>query len=465
MDHFQEIFNQQQNHFHNFLRYQPVNERIVKLKKLKKWIITHQQEIRDALYNDLHKPQTEANITDIKFSLTELDHACKNLRKWTKPERAKTPLFMIGTRSKIICEPKGVVLIIAPWNFPFMLVVSPLVSAIAAGNCVIVKPSELSNHTSGIICKMIEDLFPPDEIAVFTGDEKTGQKLLELPFDHIFFTGSPRVGKIVMQAAAQRLTSVTLELGGQNPVIVDESARVKEAAERITLGKFFNAGQSCVAPNTVYVHKSISEKLLDEIKKQIFQNYPEGYDHPDYTYIINDFHYYRLQNLVTDALDKGAKTIVNENKSNDKKIFAPVVLTGISDDAKINNEEIFGPVLIVVSYENIDEIIKILSGRPKPLALYIFSQQRSKINYILKNIASGTTVINDTSIQFLQQELPFGGINGSGIGRTHGYYGFLDFSNRRAVLKQKNGFTGFKLLNPPYSGKTDKIVKYVMRYF
>jgi aldehyde dehydrogenase (NAD+) len=464
MNKFQEIFELQKKHFHKVVKFQSADERILKLKKLANWIIKNQSEIRDALARDFHKPQVEADITDIKFVLNEIDHACKNLRKWLRPKKVRTPLFMIGTRSKIIYEAKGVVLIIAPWNFPFMLPLSPLVSALAAGNCAVIKPSEMSPHTSAVIEKLARDIFPPEEVSVLPGDEKTGQSLIDLPFDHIFFTGSERVGKIIMESAAKNLSSVTLELGGQNPVIVDETARINEAAERIVQGKLFNAGQSCVAPNMVYVHTSVADALTDKIKFYIKDYYPDGFDGLDYTHIVNDIHFERLKSLLQDAIDKNAQIIQNNFKENSERIFAPAVLTNVKEDAKINNEEIFGPILIVVCYENINEIINKLITGAKPLALFIFSQRKKNINYILKNISSGTVAVNSTSIQFLQHELPFGGVNQSGIGRTHGYYGFLDFSNVRAVLKQKNGITGFKLLRPPYTELTKKIVRLIMKY-
>jgi aldehyde dehydrogenase (NAD+) len=371
---------------------------------------------------------------------------------------------MTGTRSYISYEAKGVILIIAPWNFPFMLPLSPLVSAISAGNCAIIKPSELSPATSAIVKKLVEDLFPPEEVFVFLGDEKTGQRLIELPFDHIFFTGSERVGKIVMKAAAKNLTPVTLELGGQNPVIVDETARVKEAAERIVQGKLFNAGQSCVAPNTVYIHKSIYDEVVEQIKIFIDDFYPQGFTGADYTHIVNNNHFERLTELLDDALQKDTEIILNKFQSNNDRVFAPVLLGNVSNDAKVNNEEIFGPILIVVCYENVDDILDDLIKKPKPLALFVFSQQKKRINYILKKVSSGTVAINSTSIQFLQHALPFGGIKNSGNGRTHGYYGFLDFSNQRAVLKQKNGITGFMFFKPPYTDLTKKIVKFVMKY-
>ena len=311
---------------------------------------------------------------------------------------------------------------------------------------------------------MVDELFENQEICVITGDEKTGQSLIELPFDHIFFTGSDRVGKIVMQSAAKNLTSVTLELGGQNPVIVDESALVSEAADRIIQGKFFNAGQSCVSANTVYVHKSIAESFLQELKNHLTAYYPDGYDHPDYTRIVNDKHYTRLNDLLENAIANDAKVVLNENNQNTKRIFAPVILTGVNENAKISNEEIFGPILVVLPYDNLEQLFEILNSKPKPLALYIFSQYRKKINYIIKNITSGTVAVNSTAIQFMQYELPFGGERNSGFGRAHGYYGFLDFSNQRAVLKQKNGLTGFKFFKAPYSENTKKLVKIFMKY-
>jgi aldehyde dehydrogenase (NAD+) len=464
MDTYNQILSNQKDYFHSTVKMQSAAQRIQKLKKLRNWITSHQQDIRDALYHDFHKPQVEADLTDIKFVLNEIDHTCKNLKKWLRARDVKTSLFMIGTRSKIIYEPKGVVLIISPWNFPFMLAISPLVSAIAAGNCAVIKPSELSPNTSAVIQKLVDDLFPAEEVCVCQGDEKTGQSLIDLPFNHIFFTGSERVGKIVMRAAANNLASATLELGGQNPVIVDETARVAEAAERIIQGKLFNAGQSCVAPNTIYVHKSITDKLIDQMKCYIKEYYPHGYDNPDYTQIVNDFHFRRLNALVQDAISKDAQVLLNNHQANDNRIFGPVILTGVSRAAKISSEEIFGPILVVVSYENMDQIIDELVHKQKPLALFVFSQQKKKINYILKNLSSGTVAINSTSIQFLHHELPFGGVNNSGIGKTHGYFGFLDFSNQRAVLKQKNGLTGFKFFRPPYTDFTKKLVKIVMKY-
>ncbi|KAA3609960.1 MAG: aldehyde dehydrogenase family protein [Calditrichaeota bacterium] len=465
MNPYQTIFEDQQKHFLKEIKNSTAKERIAKLKKLRSWIFSHRQEIRNAVYKDFKKPAVGVDLSEIKVVLNEIDVATGNLKKWMKPKKVPTPITFLGTKSWIEYEAKGVALILAPWNFPFQLTIGPLVSAIAAGNCAVVKPSEMSEHTSDLMKSMISDLFDESEVTVVLGDYKVSESLLKLPFDHIFFTGSPQVGKIVMNAAAKNLTSVTLELGGQNPVVVDETARIKDAAKRLIYGKFMNNGQSCVSVNTVYVHKSKQDELVTELKSELSKAFPgDAFKNEDYARTINEKHFQRVKNLSVDAVEKGAEIITGSTFDEEDCYIAPTILNNVPREANICNEEIFGPVMPIQSYENIEDVVSEINNKEKPLALYVFSQTKKNINYILKNTSSGTTAINETTWQFGQKHLPFGGVNSSGMGKSHGHHGFMAFTNERSMLKQKNGFTIAQLVHPPYTKSVKWIVDLIVKY-
>ena len=451
------------------LRKESHEERILKLKKLRDWIKTHQTEIQQALWQDFNKPAPEVDLNEIFPVTSEIHHAIKNLKSWMAQKKVSTPLPMIGTSAWIQYEPKGRSLIISPWNFPFNLTIGPLVSAIAAGCTAIIKPSEYSPNTSELIARMIKDLFDDHEIAVCLGEVEVSTELLNLPFDHIFFTGSPAVGKIVMKAAAQHLSSVTLELGGKSPVIVDSSADLKDAAQKIIWGKFVNCGQTCIAPDYILIQEDIKEEFIMQAKIQIQQYYDPYFKgiekSPDYARIINLKHFERLQNMLHEALEKGGKISFGGKTEPSSKYFEPTLLTDINAEMSVFQEEIFGPILPILSYKNIQEAIDLINSQPKPLALYYFGSNSSNSKKVLEETSSGNMVINDCVLHFLHNELPFGGVNNSGIGKAHGYHGFLAFSNEKGVLKQRVGYNNVSLLRPPYGAKAKQIIASLIKWF
>lgn len=468
MKEYQKVFEAQKAFFQSTVRHTTARERIAKLRRLKSWIFDHQADIRQAVYDDFRKADAEVDLTELKPVLTEISHASSHLKEWMRPKKVKPNLLLLGTRSYILPEPKGVVLILAPWNFPFMLTVGPLVSAIAAGNCAIVKPSELTPHTADLIKNMVGELFDLREVTTFLGDHLVAQALLKLPFDHIFFTGSPEVGKKVMKAAAEHLSSVTLELGGQNPTIVDESADLKDTAEKLVWGKYFNCGQSCMAPNYTFVHERVHDALLEELRKAYARLYPENNgvrENPDFARVVNERHFRRLKKLVERSVKKGAAVAIGGEMAEEERFIAPTVLDDVPLDAPVMQEEIFGPVLPIRRYQQIDEVLEFINNGEKPLALYVFSRNRKNIRRIVNSTSSGTVCINDTTVPFVHPNLPFGGTNYSGIGKAHGYYGFMAFSNEKAVVKQKRGFTSLKLVYPPYTSGVKRIIQWVLKYF
>jgi aldehyde dehydrogenase (NAD+) len=430
------IFRLQQAHQYAVAK-TTARERKEKLRRLHKAILSHKQDIRDALHADYRKHPSEVDLTEIFPVTSEIKHAVRHVSKWMRPHRVKTPLALLGTRSHIHYEPKGVALIIAPWNFPINLVFGPLVSAVAAGNCVIIKPSELTPHASAVTKSIVEEVFDESEVAVIEGGVETSTSLLELPFDHIFFTGSPAVGKVVMEAASKHLTSVTLELGGKSPTIVDETASVDAAARRIAWAKFTNNGQICIAPDYLFVHESKKDELVGKLKENIESFYGIDARRSDsYARIVNNRHYQRLSGYIEDAKQKGATVEYGGRTEGSEDYVEPTVLTDVDPSSAVMTEEIFGPVLPVYGYTSLDEPIEMINSKEKPLALYIYSKNQSNIDRIMANTRAGGTCINHSVMHFFQNNLPFGGSNNSGIGKGHGFFGFEAFSNPRGVFKQ-----------------------------
>lgn len=444
-------------------------ERSARLKKLRSWIIEHQPEIREALWLDFKKPVAEVDLSEIFPVSSEINHALKNLGSWMKPKSVPTPMPMLGTKGKIYFEPKGRALILAPWNFPFNLTVGPLVSALAAGCPCIIKPSEMSPHTTELISGMIKDLFDPSEVAVFTGAVEVATSLLELPFDHIFFTGSPAVGKIVMKAASKHLCSVTLELGGKSPVIIDQGADLEDAASKIIWAKFINCGQTCIAPDYILIPKDNLEEFSMRAKVCLQKFYDPAFKgiekSPDYARIINSRQLERLQSYLQDALEKGAKLEFGGKLDENDRYLEPTVISNITSEMDVFKEEIFGPILPVITYSDLDEAISIINSKPKPLALYFFGNDSKNSKKVLRGTSSGNVVLNDCVLHFLHNELPFGGVNNSGIGKSHGYHGFLAFSNEKGVLKQRVGYNNVTLLRPPYGIKAKQIIASLIKWF
>ncbi|WP_020528203.1 aldehyde dehydrogenase family protein [Flexithrix dorotheae] len=444
-------------------------ERIEKLKKLHQLVLKNQESIKKAIYQDFRKPDSEVDLTEIYPVTSEIKHAVSHLKKWMKLKKVSTPMVFAGAKSYIQYEPKGVVLIIAPWNFPFNLVFGPLVSAIAAGNCVMIKPSEMTPHASALTKKMIEEIFPENEVAIFEGDYKVSEELLKLPFNHIFFTGSPQVGKIVMKAAAENLASVTLELGGKSPVIIDETADVEESAEKVAWTKLMNNGQICIAPDYVLVHESKHDGFIEAFKKVVgkfYGNSPEDIKaSPDYARIVNHRHYQRVKGLIEDARNKGAKIELGANFDDGMDFISPTLISNVPENAKVMEEEIFGPVLPVLPYSQMQDPLNYVNSRPIPLAMYIFSKKKKNVKKILNETTAGGTCINDCGIHFYNNNIPFGGSNNSGVGKSHGFFGFEAFSNARSVMKQPFKKNATHLLVPPYNVKfKQKMREWTIKY-
>jgi aldehyde dehydrogenase (NAD+) len=441
-------------------------ERIAKLKKVQQWLETNETSIQTAIYKDFKKSAGSVTVTELVPLFGELSHTIKNLRKWMKPTKVAAPLPLFGTTSYIQYEAKGVCLIIAPWNYPFLLAVHPMISAIATGNTVMMKPSELTPNTSAIIHEMATELFDKNEIAVIEGGVEVSQELLAKPFNHIFFTGSPKVGKIVMRAAANHLASVTLELGGKSPTIVDRTADMYTAGKKIAWGKVINNGQTCTAPDYLLVESSVKNKLIESIVRsfnRMLNPNGEGIKQsPDYARIINGHHFNRLKGLLEDAIDKGAKVEFGGELDELENYFSPTIISNVSDDMRIMHEEIFGPILPIVTFEKQEEALSMVLSRPKPLALYIFTKSDKNKAFFLKRTSSGGTVVNDCLIHYAHVNLPFGGVNNSGMGRGGGHFGFLDFSNIRPVLEQR--FAQTSMLYPPYTGAVKKLTDLIKKW-
>jgi aldehyde dehydrogenase (NAD+) len=440
-------------------------ERKAKLKKFHEVFLNHREQIKEALFKDFGKHPSEVDLSEIYPVTSEIKHARHNMNKWLGKNPRPTPLALLGASSRIKYEPKGVVLIISPWNFPVNLTFGPLVSAIAAGNCVIIKPSEMTPYASAVMKKIVQEVFDENEVAVVEGSVKTAQPLLELPFNHIFFTGAPSIGKIIMGAAAKNLASVTLELGGKSPTIVDETADVKMAAKRVAWGKFLNNGQVCIAPDYLLVHESKKEAFIKEIKDTVKSFYTEDASRESsYNRIVNNRHYNRLKDVMEDAFNNGANIVEGGKFNEDDNYISPTILTDMSMDSKVMNDEIFGPILPVIPYSTIDEAIKIIQSKEKPLALYIYSKSNKNIDKILKNTRAGGSCINHNAIHFFNLDLGFGGSNNSGIGRGHGDEGFKAFSNARGVMRQHIP-NALDLLMPPYNDFKQKLIDLTIKWF
>jgi len=438
-----------------------VSARVARLKKLEKWLRENQQALEEAVFKDLGKPAMEVGTSELFPALAEIRHAIDNIDRWTRLVKIDAPLTFLGTRSEVRHEAKGACLIIAPWNYPFNLCIGPLASCLAAGNTALLKPSEMTPHTSKFVAKLAAEVFERDIVAVVEGDASVATELLQLPFDHIFFTGSPAVGKIVMKAAAERLTSVTLELGGKSPAIVHKSANLRDAAKRIAFGKFLNNGQTCIAPDYVLVDKSIAEKFTDLLKESVKEVFARD---EDYGRIVNEKHFRRLRSLLEDAVHKGATQLLSGIVDESKKYFPPTILTNVNDEMLLMQEEIFGPILPVLSIDT-DTAIAYINSKPKPLGLYVFSLDRGFTENVLTNTSAGGVCVNDTVLQFVHPNVPFGGVNNSGIGKAHGHSGFLAFTNEKPVIRQKGGYSMAYLFYPPYTSFKKKILGLVLRWF
>jgi aldehyde dehydrogenase (NAD+) len=433
-------------------------ERIAKIRTLHDALMARRDEIRAAMWEDYRKPAAEVDLSEIYPVLGEARHAMRHLKRWMKPHGVMPTLTLLGSRSRVIYEPKGVVLIISPWNFPINLTLGPLVSAIAAGNCAILKPSEMTPHSAAVMKRILCDLFDESEVATVEGDAGVAADLLRRRWDHIFFTGSPAVGKIVMKAAAEHLTSVTLELGGKSPVIIDKSANLDEAARKVAWGKFFNCGQICIAPDYLLVDETVAAPFTAKLKSAIEGFSAEG----TRGVLVNERHAGRVKGLLDSAVAAGAR-VVHGGAVRDRDI-EPTVLTGVPLDAPVMREEIFGPLLPMLTYGSREEAYRLIGEREKPLVLYVFSRDRKVVREVLARTTAGGTVVNDTLVHFYQTNLPFGGVGNSGVGKSHGFYGFEAFSNARGVLSQPTRFSIVQLVYPPYTKLRRWLIDFTLRW-
>ncbi|HEB2281447.1 TPA: aldehyde dehydrogenase [Staphylococcus aureus] len=444
--------------FFNTQQTKDISFRKEQLKKLSKAIKSYESDILEALYTDLGKNKVEAYATEIGITLKSIKNAHKELKNWTKTKNVDTPLYLFPTKSYIKKEPYGTVLIIAPFNYPFQLVFEPLIGAIAAGNTAIIKPSELTPNVARVIKRLINETFDANYIEVIEGGIEETQTLIHLPFDYVFFTGSENVGKIVYQAASENLVPVTLEMGGKSPVIVDETANIKVASERICFGKFTNAGQTCVAPDYILVHESVKDDLITALSKTLREFYGQNIQQsPDYGRIVNLKHYHRLTSLLNSAQ---MNIVFGGHSDEDERFIEPTLLDHVTSDSAIMQEEIFGPILPILTYQSLDEAIAFVHQRPKPLSLYLFSEDENATQRVINELSFGGGAINDTLMHLANPKLPFGGVGASGMGRYHGKYSFDTFTHEKSyIFKSTRLESGVHL--PPYKGK----FKYIKAFF
>lgn len=437
------------------LKSTPCHVREKKLRQLGSTIERHESQITEALLKDFQKAPAETLLTEILPLLHEIKNTLKNLSEWMEPQAVSTPLVLTGTQSAVQLEAKGTVLIISPWNYPFQLALGPLIPAVAAGNNIILKPSEFTPAINEVIKNILRECFTPDEVCVVEGGAEVTTELLKLPFDHIFFTGSTQVGKIVMAAAAKNLSSVTLELGGKSPTIVDETADLEIAARKIAWGKSVNAGQTCVAPDYVFAHFSIASKLNQLILKFHQEMYPNVPSNNDYAAIISERHRDRLCKMISEMEPEKAVTLQSSIKLPLQTFLNPPL------SSQMMSEEIFGPILPILTYENLSEVIRHIQNQPKPLALYLFTSSSDVERRVLSETSSGGVLINDTLLHLGNHYLPFGGVGSSGLGNYHGYFGFKAFSHEKAVMRQ--GYFGrfLKLLYAPYKPWKEKVIRFL----
>ncbi len=431
-----------------------ISWRLGALEALKQGILALEDEINEALCTDLNKSAFESYMTEVGMVLSELSHTQKHLKKWAKDKKVPTPLGQFSAKSFISSQPYGIVLVMAPWNYPFQLAIAPVIGAIAAGNCVIIKPSQDAPATSAIIAKLISNCFEPEFAAVVEGGIEESTALLEEHLDFVFFTGGAVVGKIVMEKASKHLTPVCLELGGKSPCIVDQTANLTLAAKRIVFGKFLNAGQTCVAPDYLFVHQAVKDQLVTCIKEAIVQFFGKRpMESPGYGKIINEKHFNRLLKLMQD------EHVASGGGNNPKTLqIEPTLLDGISADSPIMQQEIFGPLLPIMTFQNLSEAAEYINAHDKPLALYLFTTDKKAEQYILNECSFGGGCINDTIIHLATSELPFGGVGQSGLGSYHGRQSFETFSHHRSIVKKHN-FIDLPIRYRPYTPQKEKMLR------
>ena len=426
--------------------------RLNALKTLKQGILKHESAILEALHADLNKAPLEALMTEISIVILEINHMIRHLKRFMKPKRVKTPLTLFAASSYQYNEPYGVVLIMSPWNYPFQLAIDPLIGAIAGGNCAVVKPGSYAKHTAEAIKNLLDDCFEPAYVTTILGGREENNQLLDQPFDYIFFTGSKDVGKVVMEKASRHLTPISLELGGKSPCIIDGTVDMKLVAKRVTFGKFTNAGQTCVAPDYVFVHESSKEDFVKAMKEAITTALGENaLINPDYPKIINAKHLERLKGLMVGS------TVAFGGKSNDQQI-EPTLLTDVTFESPVMQEEIFGPILPILTYQSIDECVDYINAHDKPLAFYLFSKSKPLFKRLMNDVAFGGATINDTLMHVASSDLAFGGVGASGMGAYHGIHSYRTFTHSKAVLNRKTAID-LSFRYHPYTKNKEKIIR------
>ncbi len=417
---------------------------------------------------DFGKPEMETLVSEIYPLMIEIRHAQKQLRNWTKPEKVSAPLFLKGTQNYIRYEPRGVCLIIAPWNYPLFLTLGPIISAIAAGNTVILKPSEYTVKTSALLSRLIKATFAEEHLTVVEGGPETTQTLLKLPFDHVFFTGSAPVGKLVMEAAAKNLSSVTLELGGKSPTIVDNTADLDLAATKILWAKFLNAGQTCVAPDYLFVQETIYHHFTHVLRRKLETIYGKDATtrkaNKDFARIISHKHTNRFKEMLEEAVSQEANILYGGEVDINTHFVAPTLIENVDLHSRLMQEEIFGPILPIFQYKEFSEVVHFINERPKPLALYIYSHSEMNIEQLTQETSSGNMVINDSVVHFANGYLPIGGVGESGMGSCHGIHGFKTFSHAKGILRQTWGARLLGMIYPPYTSQKLDVLKNMIKW-
>ncbi len=446
-------FEQMQNHFDTG-ETRPLKTRLDLLTKLEMVIKSDSDKIAQALYQDLRKPEQESLISEVAFLIEEIGYTKKHLKSWMMPTKVKTPLALLPGKSTIHYDPLGVVLIIGPWNYPFQLALAPLIGAIAAGNCAVIKPSELTPHTSKIIVEIIKKVFRPEHVQVVEGGVDETTELLKLKWNHIFFTGSTSVGQIIMKAAAENLIPVTLELGGKSPVIVTKTSDLNLAARRIVWAKFYNTGQTCVAPDYLYVQSSVKNKLVELLKEEIQKQFgKDPQKSRDLTRIINVRNHQRLCQMIDNE-----KVVFGGDVDEDDLCIAPTLLEGVSWQDPVMQEEIFGPILPILEFDDLKSLIALINKEPRPLSAYLFSQATTEQTMFTEKLHFGGGCINDLIVHLSHPELPFGGLGSSGIGSYHGHTSFLTFSHQKSLMLRYSLFD-FSARYAPYSQRKLNFLK------
>lgn len=439
------------------------DERIAHLDKLERVLLERKSDLARAVSADFgNRSKHETLGAEVLVVANEIKHVRAHLHEWMETESREVAWMFLPARAEVVMQPVGVVGVVSPWNYPVQLSLSPLVNALAAGNRVMIKPSELAGETAELLKQLVAETFASDHVAVVTGGPDVAEAFTRLPFDHLVFTGSTRLGKIVMRAAAENLVPVTLELGGKSPVIVGESFAIKRAAELVMFGKCFNAGQTCVAPDYAFVPKGRLDAFVEECRAVVTKMYPKLANNPDYTSIVTSSHYDRLQGYLADARERGAKLVelnpAKEDLDRASRKIAPTLLLDAKEEMSVMQEEIFGPILPVLGYDKLEEAIEYVNDRPRPLALYYFDDDQRRIDRVLRETISGGVVINDTMLHVAQSDLPFGGVGASGIGAYHGREGFEALTKKKPVFYQSR-INGMGLLRPPYVERTDFVLR------